>query len=374
MNARVQAVRGNAWMGIATIALVVLLPLAGAVLVGRDLDRIFEFPPRLEISLSFATFSWAAAAAVIGAVSGVAVAWWAGRISPTRVREEKRERGANGRFPWWGAASILWTVGWWVLAWTRFDWFWEWQRFTFFPLWLGFIVTVNALTEWRTGTCLMRRAPGSWLLLFGASAVFWWVFEWLNRFVRNWHYLGVQDFGAAAYALHATVCFATVLPAVCAVAEWLGSFDRWRAQAARGAAWKALESRGTAVALVVIACVSLLLTGAFPRLFYPALWVAPLMLLLAGPVLTTGLGGVVAEMARGDWTRAASWMVAALICGFFWELWNVHSAAKWIYTVPGVDRWHVFEMPLLGYFGYLPFGLECLLVVERLRGGRALGP
>jgi hypothetical protein len=25
----------------------------------------------------------------------------------------------------------------------------------------------------------------------------------------------------------------------------------------------------------------------------------------------------------------------------------------------------IFEMPVLGYAGYLPFGLECLLVVER---------
>jgi hypothetical protein len=57
-----------------------------------------------------------------------------------------------------------------------------------------------------------------------------------------------------------------------------------------------------------------------------------------------------------------------LICGFFWELWNWKSLAKWIYTVPFVERWHVFEMPLLGYAGYLPFGLECLLVVERIVG------
>ena len=59
-----------------------------------------------------------------------------------------------------------------------------------------------------------------------------------------------------------------------------------------------------------------------------------------------------------------TWMIAALVCGFFWELWNWHSEAKWIYTVPGVERWHLFEMPALGYAGYLPFGLECLLVVE----------
>ncbi len=374
MVTRVQAERGRAWTGWAIVMLVVFLPLAGAMVAGRDVTWVFAFPPRLEISLAYATFSWAAALAVSAFVAIVAAAWWSGRRKVEGQREGGRAWKGRGRFPWWGVVATAWTGIWWVLAWTRFDGFAEWQRYTFFPLWLGFIVTVNALTEWRTGTCLMRRMPGEWLMLFGASAVFWWGFEWLNRFVRNWHYLGVQDFGALAYALHATVCFSVVLPAVGAVAEWLGSFSGWRAEVSRGPSWRALEWRGTAVALTIAAVVALVLTGVAPRWFYPALWVAPLGLLLAEPVLMRRRGGVVAEMARGDWTRAATWMVAALICGFFWELWNLHSAAKWIYTVPGVDRWHVFEMPLLGYAGYLPFGLECLLVVERLRRGRAVVP
>ena len=54
--------------------------------------------------------------------------------------------------------------------------------------------------------------------------------------------------------------------------------------------------------------------------------------------------------------------LAALLCGFFWEMWNFHSLAKWIYQVPYVQRYPIFEMPLLGYAGYLPFGLECALL------------
>jgi hypothetical protein len=36
--------------------------------------------------------------------------------------------------------------------------------------------------------------------------------------------------------------------------------------------------------------------------------------------------------------------------------------------VPFVQRWPVFEMPLLGYTGYLPFGLECGLVAVWVLG------
>jgi hypothetical protein len=264
--------------------------------------------------------------------------------------------------------SLAWTLTWWILAWNRWTWFQAFQLYTFFPLWIGFIVTANALAERQSGTCLMRRAPGRWLTLFAASAVCWWTFEWLNRFVLNWHYLGVKDFDAASYAVHATLCFSTVLPAVAAVAECLSSHGAFAARLADGPRWRWLEKRTSAVGLTLGAVCALVATGALPQLFYPALWVAPLALLLGAQVLS-GQGSVAADVARGDWRQAGSWMIAALICGFFWELWNWHSLAKWIYTVPGVERWHVFEMPLLGYAGYLPFGLECLLVSERLLNG-----
>jgi hypothetical protein len=61
--------------------------------------------------------------------------------------------------------------------------------------------------------------------------------------------------------------------------------------------------------------------------------------------------------------------LAALVCGFFWEMWNWHSLAKWVYDVPYVTRFKIFEMPLLGYFGYLPFGWECGIVAA-IVGGR----
>ena len=113
------------------------------------------------------------------------------------------------------------------------------------------------------------------------------------------------------------------------------------------------------------------LTGAFPILFYPALWLAPLAMLLGDSVLRR-MPGVWSELAQGDWRRAATWMAAALICGFFWELWNWGSLAQWHYAVPYVQRFHLFEMPLLGYAGYLPFGVECALAVDLVnRAARA---
>ena len=56
--------------------------------------------------------------------------------------------------------------------------------------------------------------------------------------------------------------------------------------------------------------------------------------------------------------------LGALVCGFFWELWNFYSYPKWTYHTPGVEFLHVFEMPLLGFLGYPPFGLELYALVH----------
>ncbi|MFA5903865.1 MAG: hypothetical protein WC836_07995, partial [Desulfobacula sp.] len=53
----------------------------------------------------------------------------------------------------------------------------------------------------------------------------------------------------------------------------------------------------------------------------------------------------------------------SLVCGFFWEMFNFYSLARWQYSIPYVQVLHLFEMPILGYAGYLPFGLECGLII-----------
>jgi hypothetical protein len=60
--------------------------------------------------------------------------------------------------------------------------------------------------------------------------------------------------------------------------------------------------------------------------------------------------------------------VGVLICGFFWEFWNFYSYPKWVYHVPYLGFLHVFEMPLLGYGGYLPFSLELFAIYQFVVG------
>jgi hypothetical protein len=364
---------------IGVLAACLALPLLGAWLAGRALAPLLRFPPPLRIPTDYPRFSWVAAALVLGAAALIAWPWikrWNASSQAGSTRLEVKPLHRSGvrpltldlrTFPLWGWGAVAWTLVWWWLAWTRQPWFAWGQRYTFTPLWLGLIVTATALTAARGGIPLVRRAPGKWLTLFAASAAFWWVFEWLNRFVGNWHYLGVEGVGAWEYAVHSSICFSTVLPAVAGVREWLATMPRLQARLARGPAWPWLSRREAGAAMAAAGAAGLVLTGVQPLYFFPALWAAPLLI----GVGLSGLGRVEGwwrEMAVGDWRDAGLWALAALGCGFFWELWNLHSLAKWVYTVPFVQRWQVFEMPLLGYSGYLTFGLECALATAWVLG------
>lgn len=195
--------------------------------------------------------------------------------------------------------------------------------------------------------------------------MFWWYFEYLNRFVENWHYIGIAELGGGAYVLHSTLAYATVLPAVVSTSEWLHSVlqpgpsgppVRLARAWARPLAWLTL----------LTACLALALIGVFPNQLYSLLWIAPLLLLVALQVLM-GERTLLYPVMQGDWRALYLPALAALQCGLLWEMWNYYSAAKWVYAIPYVQRFEIFEMPLLGYAGYLPFGIECAAVASLIR-------
>jgi hypothetical protein len=115
----------------------------------------------------------------------------------------------------------------------------------------------------------------------------------------------------------------------------------------------------------------LALTLTWPKVFYPFVWTS-LVFILEPLNCWLGRRHFLQKIERGDWRLVASLALGALICGFFWEMWNYYSYPKWIYHTPGAQFLHVFEMPLLGYGGYIPFALE-LWALKSLLSPRAQG-
>jgi hypothetical protein len=111
--------------------------------------------------------------------------------------------------------------------------------------------------------------------------------------------------------------------------------------------------------------VGLVGVGVWPNYLSPLLWLSPLLIIVSFQELQ-GENHVLSNIYYGDWRQVISSALAAIFCGWFWEMWNYYSLAKWEYRVPFVHRFQIFEMPLLGYAGYLPFGLACSAVGEIL--------
>ena len=224
----------------------------------------------------------------------------------------------------------------------------------FFPLWLGYCLTVDGLVALRTGGSALTRNPLGFAALFLVSVPGWWLFEVVNWRTDNWRYLGGEAFGPLEYFLLASLSFSTVMPAVFGTAEVMAStawIDRLRS-GPRLPAGVASPTRWLVTGLVMFALVM-----AWPDLFFALVWTS-LFFVLEPINAWLGRPTMMAALRRGDWRAVAALAAGALVCGFFWEMWNYLSFPKWVYRVPYVDFARVFEMPLLGYGGYLPFSLE----------------
>ncbi len=338
-------------------SILVCCPLLGMALKGISMDRFWEFPPVTRY---------------VSHAPNNELIFWTGLMlcvslfSPVVFRfflalKAFRVLGPSLSFPKWGFGALLlmfvaWASSWGLLSLPKWIRMWS-----FTPLWVGFIVFVNALTTWRLGTCLLLRRPGSFVGLFLLSCVFWWYFEFLNRFVQNWYYVGVSELGAVKYTIMASLAFSTVLPAVMSINELLKSVQAFEDAFNFKIKEKREVPRPLAAGILSVSALSLSLIGVYPDILFPIVWISPLFVICSLKVLL-GLPNLMEFAAQKDFGPLVRLSTSGLICGFFWEMWNYLSYPKWVYSIPFVGHYKIFEMPFLGYMGYLPFGLECAAV------------
>ena len=269
--------------------------------------------------------------------------------------------GHGGLWPlhgWIGLAlvALFWTLNW-SLAGLRTHW-------GFFPLWLGYSLTIDALVAYRKGHSLLTRNPAAYAGLFLASAPAWWLFELINVRTQNWFYLGEEAFTTLEYALLSTASFSTVMPAVFGTAELVGTLRPLR-KIGPGPAVRPTPAllRG----MFGAGCLMLLFLLSWPQVFFPLVWTS-LYCLIEPLNVRLGNRSLFDDLARGDWRPLVALGGGCLVCGFFWEMWNFYSYPKWVYRIPYADWLPLFEMPLAGYLGYLPFSLELFALYHLITG------
>jgi hypothetical protein len=198
------------------------------------------------------------------------------------------------------------------------------------------------------------------------SAPVWWFFEIVNWRLQNWHYQGVELFTRVEFWAWATLSFSTVIPAVFGSAELIASF-RFIERLKGGPVIR--PDRATTLLFFGFGSTMFAAMWAWPRLFFPFIWVS--VYFITEPVnIWLGNENLARWTQHRDWRPVLTLWLGVLLTGFFWEMWNYLSFPKWIYTIPWGGCCKVFEMPLLGYGGYLPFALELFALYHLVMGLR----
>jgi hypothetical protein len=233
------------------------------------------------------------------------------------------------------------------------DWFYSFA-------WWSFILIMDSLNFRRT-----KRSPlseSTKLFLFAAfiSVFVWLIFELFNLRLRNWTY---HDLPPSLWErwLGYFIAFASVIPAIKEIAFFIQSFFKGK----EFSLFKMRVSPPLLRILFILGVFSVFLTLSWPRIFFPFVWLCFIFLL---EPLNYRLKNrtFLREVEEERWSLVLSWILAGLLAGILWEFWNFWATSHWQYSLPYLNSGRIFQMPVFGYTGFLPFSLEVFALYQFL--------
>jgi len=223
-------------------------------------------------------------------------------------------------------------------------------------MWWSYILIIDSWVFIRTGNSLLLSRTREFLFLLPVSIFIWLIFECINLSLKNWYYVNVIEITWLRWIGY-SISFATVLPAIFETAELLEStslLSRWQVRPLKFAPIM-LNCSMLAGTVFLILCIT------WPRYFFPLVWCG--FILALDPVnYRLGAPSLLKEWERGSLRKTALLMTAGLLCGICWEFWNFWATTKWVYTVPFLNEFKLFEMTTPGFLGFIPFALECYVM------------
>ena len=228
--------------------------------------------------------------------------------------------------------------------------------------WTGLILFLDGWKKARRGTSLLSTYPVEFLLLCLISIPSWLVFEGYNVYLQNWRYIELPDSLWVRYSGYAWA-FATISPGMFMIYDTLndlipGRDPRHRPRLNDFVFW----------GFVIFGAACLIVP-----LVWPSTWMTPLVWMgfafCLDPINGRYLGerSILAEFFTGHFRSMPLFFLAGLISGLLWEFWNYWALAKWEYNVPYLGHIKLFEMPVLGFLGFMPFIIESFAIYKFVR-------
>ncbi len=253
-------------------------------------------------------------------------------------------------FAWYGLLGIL------LIILVQLNFFFRIEPLAswYFPIiWTGYILTLDALVYKLKSNSLIASRFGTFIGMLLISALFWWIFEFVNISIQNWVYSGTQTLGMHKN-LFGTLSFATILPALFETTELIRAINLFNKKKIK----KQYHITKTLIhTMTGIGIISFLLPLFFPAFTFPLIWLSFFFLL--DPInYLHRQPSIIQHLKDRKLVIPLSLLLAGIILGLLWEFWNYHAVVKWTYTIPFVGFFKIFEMPILGYLGYFPFSFE----------------
>jgi hypothetical protein len=249
------------------------------------------------------------------------------------------------------------------------------------PLFWGLTLMLDGWTYARAGgRSILADSPKS-LIGIGVSAILGWLlFEYLNNFVdESWYYPKGNEMPEDEFVIYAVLGSSGLIPPAIEFYALLRTFKGLSVKYSQGP--KITLPSWTLWGFLVFALATLFFAPYLPNYLFAGLWYAPLILIVV--VLTwCGFWTPFTPIKNGDYSYVVLLGLSYLFLGFCLECFNylsashvwgepnscgdvnrvidvTYNASYWVYSIPFLSKFHIFEMPALGFLGYIPFGIYC---------------
>lgn len=231
--------------------------------------------------------------------------------------------------------------------------------------WTGYLLLVDGMVWTLAGDSIISSSPRRFCLLVSSSVPLWLIFEAYNLRLENWAYVGLPAspwLSGFGYAWS----FATIWPAIFETADLIRAMRIFHQDPGHPLVLSRFSRVSLGLCGLLLVTVPVLIPAHIGQYLFGAVWVG--FILLLDPILYYWKApSFLREFERGESSILCEFLLAGAVCGIFWEFWNFWAAAKWLYVFPIGQGSKIFEMPILGYFGFPAFALECRVMFEFIR-------
>jgi hypothetical protein len=249
------------------------------------------------------------------------------------------------------------------------------------PLFWGLTLMLDGWVYIRRGGHSIIKDYPKAIIGIGVSAILGWlIFEYLNNFVlESWYYPKGTLIPEDEFVIYAVLGSSGLIPPAIEFYALLKTFKGLSLKYTQGP--KITFPNWALYLVLAISLLSLFLAPYYPDVLFPALWYSPLMLIAV--VLTKcKIWTPFTPVKNGDYSYVILLSLSYFFLGLCLECFNylsathvlgepnacgdvnkvidvTYNASYWVYSIPYLSKYHLFEMPVLGFLGYFPFGIYC---------------